>query len=63
LRNIKIDFFFNCIKGVEKMEEKLRILDKHTYSDIFSIICNYFNWDRISRYQKLSEDFIEKHEN
>ena len=43
------------------MEEKLRILDKHTYSDIFGIICGYFDWRWISKHQTLSEDFIEKH--
>jgi len=43
------------------MEEELRILDKHTYSDIFGIICDYLDWECISYYQTLSEDFIEKH--
>ena len=61
MRNKKIDFFL-VIKCVGKMEEKLRILDKHTYSDIFGIICGYFDWRWISQHQTLSEDFIEKHE-
>jgi len=45
------------------MEQTLKILEEYVCSDIFTVICDYFNWEDISCDQKLSEKFIEKHKN